>query len=143
MQQNYKHSRGRCCLLQCCTEHKMVGQHAQGNKLCALEKHFPTVMHVQHKTGTSDEQGQQAKGILRDLQSEKILKYLDFIVDVTNVLSTLSKTFQNGELCITDLVTTLETTLPLLNKLKLEKRPSTRSSKRASVKKQVFFRRNH
>ena len=99
MQQNYKHSRERCCLLQCCTEHKMVGQHAQGNKLCALEKHFPTVMHVQHKTGTSDEQGQRAKGILRDLQSEKILKYLDFIVDVTNLLSTLSKTFQNGELC--------------------------------------------
>ena len=28
---NCKHSWGRCCLLQCCTEHKMVGQQAQGN----------------------------------------------------------------------------------------------------------------
>ena len=64
-------------------------------------------MHVQHKTGTSDEQGQQAKGILKDLQSEKFLKYLDFMMDVTNVLSTLSKTFQSDELCITDMVTTL------------------------------------
>ena len=26
---------------------------------------FPTVMHVQHKTGISDEQRQQAKGILK------------------------------------------------------------------------------
>ena len=45
----------------------MLGQHAQA--ICALEKHFPTVMHVQHKTGTSDEQGQHAKDILKDLQS--------------------------------------------------------------------------
>ena len=40
--------------------------------ICALEKHFPTtVMQLQHKAGTSDEQGQLAKGILKDLQSEK------------------------------------------------------------------------
>ena len=45
------------------------------------------------------------------------------------MLSTPSKTFQNGELCITDLVTTLETTLPLLNELKLEKRPQYKEYK--------------
>ena len=72
-------------------------------------------MHVQHKTGTSDEQGQRAKGILKDLQSEKFLHYLDLMMDVTNVLSTLSKTFQSDKLCITDMDTTLETTLPLLD----------------------------
>ena len=72
-------------------------------------------MHVQHKTGPSDEQGQRAKGILKDLQSDKFLKYLDFMMDVTKVLSTLSKTFQSDELCITDMVTTLETTMTPLN----------------------------
>ena len=83
--------------------------------ICALEQHFPTVMHVQHKTGTSDEQGQRPKGILEDLQSEKFLKYLDFMMDVAKVLPTLSKTFQSAKLCITDMVTTLETTLTLLD----------------------------
>ena len=79
--------------------------------MCPREA-FPTVMHVQHKTGTSDKQGQRAKGILKDLQSEK---FLNFMTDVTNVLSTLSKTFHSDQLrvCTTDMVTTLETTLPL------------------------------
>ena len=91
----------------------MLGQHAQA--ICALEKHFATVIHVQHKTGTSDKQGQRAKGILKDLLSEKYLKYLNFMMDVTNVLSTLSTTFHSDQLrvCITDMLTTLETTLPL------------------------------
>ena len=93
----------------------MLGQHAQ--EICALEKHFPTVMHVQHKTGTSDKQGQRAKGILKDLQSEKFLKYLYLMTDVTNVLSTLSETLYSDQLhvCITDMVTTLEAALPLLD----------------------------
>ena len=113
--------------------------------ICALEKHFPTVMHVQHKAGTSDEQGQRPKSILTDLQSEKFLKYLDFMMDVTKVLSTLSKTFQSGKL-----VYVPWTWLPPLRPIchsyinsNYRKDPSTRSSKRATVKKQVFFRRNH
>ena len=53
--------------------------------ICALEKHFPTVMHVQHKAGSLDEQGQQTKGILKDFQSEKFLKYLDFTMHVTSM----------------------------------------------------------
>ena len=92
--------------------------------ICSLEKHFPTtVMHLQHKGGLSDEQGQRAKGILKDLLSEKFVKYLYFMMDVTKVLSTLSKTFQSDELCITDVVTSLETTLSLLEELRLEKGP--------------------
>ena len=91
----------------------MLGQHAEA--ICALEKHFATVMHVEHKTGISDKQGQHAKGILKDLQSEKFLTYLNFMMDVTNELSLLSKTFHSDQLCITDMVTTLETTLPLID----------------------------
>ena len=83
--------------------------------ICALEQHFPTVMHVQHKAGTSDKQGQRPKGILKDLQSEKFLKYLNFTMDATKVLPTLRKTFQSDELLIMDMVTTLETTLTLLD----------------------------
>ena len=62
----------------------------------------------------ADEQGQRAKGILKDLKSDKFLKYLDFMMDVTKVLSTLNKTFQSDELCITDMVTTRETTMTQL-----------------------------
>ena len=51
------------------------------------------------------------------------MKYLNFMMDVTKVLSTLSKTFQSDELCITDVVTSLETTLTLLEQLRLEKGP--------------------
>ena len=76
---------------------------------------------MQHKTGTSNQQGQQAKGILKDLESEKFLTCLDIMMDLTKVRSTLSKTFQNDRLCITDMATTLDTTLPLLNQLKLDK----------------------
>ena len=84
-------------------------QASRHRAICSLEKHFPTtVMHLQHKAGLSDEQGQRAKGILKDLLSEKFLKYLYFMMDVTKVLSTLSKTFQSDELCITDVVTSLE-----------------------------------
>ena len=50
-------------------------------------------------------------------------------MDVTNVQSTLSKTFQSDELCITDMVTTLETTLAPLNSLKLDKGPQNKKFK--------------
>ena len=62
--------------------------------MCPI-KHFPTFMLVKHKAGTSDDQGQRVKGILKDLQSQKFLKYLDFMMDVTKVLSTFSKTFHS------------------------------------------------
>ena len=51
------------------------------------------------------------------------------MMDVTKVLTTLSKTFQSDELCITDMVTTLETTLTPLNSLKLGKGPQYKKFK--------------
>ena len=91
---------------------------------CSFKKKFPTtVIHLRHKVGFLDEQGQRAKGILRDLLSEKFVKYLYFMMDMTKVLSTLSKTFQGDELYITDVVTSLETMLTLLKELRLEKGP--------------------
>ena len=98
---------------QCCTVNKMVGQHAQGN-MCPREA-FPHCHAYAAQNSATDEQGQRAKGILKGLQSDKFLKYLDLMMAVTKVLSTLSKTFHGDELCITDVVTTLETTLTPLN----------------------------
>lgn len=45
------------------------------------------------------------------------------MMDVTKVLSNLSKTFQSDELCVTDVVTCLETTLTILEELSLERGP--------------------
>ena len=61
--------------------------------------------------------------ILKDLLSQKFVRYLYFMMDVGKVLLTFSKTFQSDELCITDVVTSLETTLTLLEQLRLEKGP--------------------
>ena len=50
-------------------------------------------------------------------------------MDVTKVLSTLSKTFQSAELCITDILTSLETTLTLLEPFTQEKGPQYKKFK--------------
>ena len=57
------------------------------------------------------------------------MKYLSFMMDVTKVLSTLSKTFQSAELCITDILTSLETTLTLLEPFRQEKGPQYKKFK--------------
>ena len=59
------------------------------------------------------------------------LKIISIIIILLllKVLSTFSKTFQSDKLCITDMVTTLETTLPLLDKPKLEKGPQYKKFK--------------
>jgi len=88
--------------------------------ICALEK---------HKAGPSDDQGHRAKDILKDLQLEKFVKYLSFMMDATKVPSTLSKTFQSAELCITDILTGLETTVALLEQFRQEKGPQYKKFK--------------
>ena len=97
---NCEHSRGRCCLWQWCTEHKVVGQQTQGNT-CPRE--------AQGRDLKWALLAQRAKRILKDLPSEKFVKYLSLIMDVTKVPSTLSKTFQRAELCITTILTRLGT----------------------------------
>ena len=57
------------------------------------------------------------------------MKYLSFMMDATKVTSTLSKTFQSAELCITDILTGLETTVALLEQLRQEKGPQYKKFK--------------
>ena len=45
--------------------------------ITALEKYYvTTVMHLQHKTGSTGEDGARAKGILKQLLSERFVKHL-------------------------------------------------------------------
>ena len=78
-------------------------------------------MHLQHKTGSTGEDGEHAKGILKKSLSERFLKHLYFLLNVMKILSELSKSFQKYELCITDVVTKLETTVIMLEELKLQR----------------------
>ena len=49
----------------------------------ALEKHFlTTVMHLQQKTEANGEDGAKAKGILKNLQANKFVKFTYFLLDV-------------------------------------------------------------
>ena len=57
------------------------------------------------------------------------MKHLSFMMDATKVTSTLSKTFQTAELCITDLLSGLETTVALLEQLRQEKGPQYKKFK--------------
>ena len=50
-----------------------------------LERHFlTTITHLQHKSQTKGDDGAKAKGILLNLQSEKFVKFLYFLLDVHN-----------------------------------------------------------
>lgn len=82
--------------------------------ITALEKHYvTTVMNLQHKTGSTGEDGVRAKGILKQFLSKKFVKHLYFLLDVMKILSELSKSFQQDQLCMTDVVVTLETTMTM------------------------------
>ena len=59
--------------------------------ISALEKHFSTLLHMQQKAGTSDEQGQWAKGILRDLQSENFWLHAGYNKGTVNIQKDLSE----------------------------------------------------
>ena len=90
----------------------------------ALERYFlTTVTHLQHKSQTKGDDGAKAKGILQNLQSEKFVKFLYFLLDVMKVLSDLSKSFQRDEFCITDLLVHLEAGISQLDVLKLQRGP--------------------
>ena len=67
-----------------------------------------TIAHLQHNLQTKGDDGVKAKGILQNLQSEKFVKFMYFLLDVMKVLSDLSKSFQRDEFCITDLLVHLE-----------------------------------
>lgn len=80
-------------------------------------------MHLQHKSQTKGEDGAKAKGILKNLQSEKFVKFMYFLLDVMKVLSDLSKSFQRDEFCITDLLVHLEGGISQLDVLRLQRGP--------------------
>ena len=60
----------------------------------------------------------KAKGILKDLHSTKFAKMLHFMVDIMEILGTLSQQFQSDDLFLTDVVSKLELATLKLEQLK-------------------------
>lgn len=83
-------------------------------------------MHLQHKSETRGEDGANVKGILQNLQTEKFVKFMYFLLNVMKVLSDLNKSFQREEFCITDLLVNLEGGVLQLNALRIERGPKYR-----------------
>ncbi|XP_021365405.1 zinc finger protein 862-like [Mizuhopecten yessoensis] len=88
--------------------------------LIAIEKSFPSVVdHLNHaaSTGKGDDKA-RAKGIVQEICSERFVRFLYFMIDVTKILADLSRQFQNEELFITDVMVKLQTCLLRLEELK-------------------------
>ena len=72
-----------------------------------------TVYHLENTTTSSGEDGAKAKGYLKELKTEKFVKMLHFMINVTAILGQLSKQFQNEiyyylDLFITDVLNKVE-----------------------------------
>ncbi|XP_015763634.1 PREDICTED: zinc finger protein 862-like [Acropora digitifera] len=79
---------------------------SQHRALLALQKHYAvTVYHLENTTSSSKgEDGAKAKGYLKELKTERFVKMLHYMVDVTAILGRLSKQFQYEDLFITDII---------------------------------------
>ncbi|XP_060084946.1 zinc finger protein 862-like [Ylistrum balloti] len=88
--------------------------------LAALEKSYPTVVyHLNHAASAGKgEDKARAKGIVQELCTERFVRFLHFMLDVTKILADLSRQFQNDELFITDVTVKLQTCLLRLEELK-------------------------
>ena len=78
-----------------------------------------TIAHLQHNSQTKGDDGAKAKGILQNLQSEKFMIFLYFLLDVMKVLSDLSKSFKRNEFYITNLLVYLGAGISQLDVLRL------------------------
>ncbi|XP_060082847.1 zinc finger protein 862-like [Ylistrum balloti] len=93
--------------------------------LAALEKHYAvTIYHLEHVGQGTGEDSARSKGLLRELKTEKFVKFLHFMIDVTSVLKHLSECYQRDELFISDVVRKLELASWELSELK-ENGPDT------------------
>lgn len=87
--------------------------------MLAFEKNFAiTVKHLEHVgTGTSED-ATKARGMVKAIKTEKIVRFLYFLLHVTKILRELSLQFQSDYLFITEVSTKLETALTKLEGLK-------------------------
>ncbi|XP_033758057.1 zinc finger protein 862-like [Pecten maximus] len=90
--------------------------------LKAIEKHYAvTVIHLENTASGKTADAAKAKGILNDFKSHKFVKFLHFMIDVTNILSMLSQGYQRDDLFITDVVRNLEKAMWQLKELQQNK----------------------
>ena len=86
-----------------------------------------TITHLQHNSQTKGDERAKAMGILQNLQREKFVKFMYFLLDVIKALSDLNKSFQRDEFCITDLLVHLEAGISQLDVLRLQRGPRYQS----------------
>lgn len=87
--------------------------------LLALGKNFAiTVKHLEHVGSRTGEDAAKAKGMVKAIKTEKFVRFLYFLLDVTNILRELSLQFQSDDLFITKVSMKLETALTKLAGLK-------------------------
>ena len=73
--------------------------------LQALQKQYAVaVYHLENTKSSKGDYGVKAKGLLKEMKSESFVKLLDYMIDVTEVLGSLSRKFHNEDLFITDLL---------------------------------------
>ena len=82
-----------------------------------------TITHLQHNSQTKGDDKEQAKGILHNLQSEKFVKFMYFLLDVKEVLLDLNKSSQRDKSCIATLPVHLEAGISQLDVLRLQRGP--------------------
>lgn len=69
---------------------------------------------LQTREGRSDTNHQKAKDLVESLLQADIVKCVHFLLDITDVLSILSRVNQNRNSSIADILATLESTLEML-----------------------------
>ena len=87
--------------------------------LLALEKNVAiTVKHLEHVGSGTGEDAAKARGMVNAIKTEKLVRFLYFLLDDTKILRELSLQFQSDDLFITEVSTKVETALTKLEGLK-------------------------
>ena len=88
--------------------------------LYALKKNYgPTCRHLENIAASSNKNdAAKAKGLLTRLKSPKFLTFLMFMLDFTEVIGYLSKSFQADDLMVLDVLPKLENVITYLVEMK-------------------------
>ncbi|XP_071848829.1 zinc finger protein 862-like isoform X1 [Apostichopus japonicus] len=107
------------------------------NALTNLLSGYPAIVqHLleikEHNQTSNDSKGKSA-GFLKLLLSRPFLGFLHFMVDVTNILGRLSRTFQRMDMNLPEMPKLVKDTVTSLDKLKSQQGPALRQFQRAAT----------
>ena len=91
----------------------------------AVKKHYlAIVLHMEDTSTKGGEDGAKCVGYLRTLKSRKFLDGLVFLIDVLEILTDVSVSFQKNELLVTDVSVKLCEAIMKLERMKTHKGPA-------------------